>query len=164
MEEEDSDAASYYVDDANEDCEVYDPDLHISTTPQTITPSLHPWDQAGSGAFQQKIPNSNEVLNVRNILLPQHNSSWSFESEQTVLIAGGTRIAPKPQRKYVSLFLVFECASSKLCFQHCIYLFSSLVRPTELLANYGSALVSSHLNETHSNIVLRQAYLLLCYP
>ena len=100
-EEDYSDAVSYYVDDANRDPQEHTPDRDTPITPQKDTSAPIHWDRARSGALsKEELPDS-EDLNVKE-------SSSSFESVRTVIIPGGTKITPKPQPKYVSLFSLFR--------------------------------------------------------
>lgn len=110
-EEDYSDAVSSYVDDANRDSQEHAPDRGTPISPQKDTSAPILWDRARSGALsKEELPDSEVDLNAKK-------SSWSFESVRTVIIPGGTKITPKPQPKYVSLFLSFDCASSNTCSQ-----------------------------------------------
>ena len=161
-EEDNFDAASCYVGDANEDYEEYAPDRHTPNTPQTNTPTPLAWGPAGFGTlYKEELPNSIKDINVKNTP-PPRKSSWSFESDRTVLIPGGTKITPKPQPKYVSVFFSFDCASSKLYFQT-LHLSPFLACAPDRAAcplQLRALVEPSH--KTPSHLVLRQAHLLLC--
>lgn len=121
-DEDDAEAASFYAEDANRDHKEHTLNRHISTTPQTNTPPPFSYNPAASGAFlPEEIPDSQEDTDSEDLLSPTHKSSWSFESDRTVLIPGGTKITKKRQPKYVSLFIltgrrVFQLVFSLLVF------------------------------------------------
>ena len=113
-EEDSSDSASSPLSDADIEHQDQPENYNIPTVPGLATPRLLRGDSTGLGALlPEEIPDSQEDPDTDNLLLPHHNSSWSFETEETVLITGDTTITPKVQAKYVSLSLFLDCPSTK---------------------------------------------------